>query len=182
MVTSPAAWNRGNAHRTLKEVPVTRTHSKIAVALAVAGAVLAVAVATAGAARHHPAATSIRLIGHETANAQLDLGAPGPSLGDETVFSGALLRPGGHRKIGHFEGTLTAVTPDGNSLALASVVLALPGGQITVQGELNFATQTKFVHAITGGTGAYRDATGEFHFHNAGKPGMLAITLQLDQG
>jgi hypothetical protein len=163
---------------------VTRPHSKIAVAVVVAGALFAavVAVGTAGAARHDPPTTTIRLIGHETANAQLDLGAHGPSLGDETVFSGELLRRGGHREIGHFEGTLTAVTPDANSRFLASVVLALPDGQITVQGELNFATQTKFVHAITGGTGAYRDSTGEFHFHNAGRPGVLAITLQLDQG
>jgi hypothetical protein len=141
-----------------------------------------VAVGPAGAARHDPATSTIRLIGHETANAQLDLGAHGPSIGDETVFSGALLRPGGHREIGHFEGTLTAVTPDANSRFLASVVLALPEGQISVQGELNFATQTKFVHAITGGTGHYRGARGEFHFHPAGKSGVLAITLQLDQG
>jgi hypothetical protein len=150
---------------------------------AAAGAllVLLVAVGPAGAARHDAATTTIRVIGHETANAQLDLGSAGPSLGDETVFSGALQRPGGHREIGHFEGTLTAVTPDGNSRFLASVVLALPEGQITVQGELNFATQTKFVHAITGGTGAYRDARGEFHFRQTAKPGVLEIALQLDR-
>jgi hypothetical protein len=121
----------------------------------------------------------IPLIGHEAAHAHLDLGAPGPSLGDETVFSGALLRAGGDAAIGHFEGTLTAVTPDG-SRVLALVVLALPGGQVAVQGELNFATQTEFVHAITGGTGAYRDAEGEFHFHDTATPGVIAITLQID--
>lgn len=165
---------------------MTSRHPRITatVALAVAGALFAslVAVNPAGAARHDPATTTIRLVGHETANAQLDLGAPGPSLGDETVFSGALLRPGGHREIGHFEGTLTAVTPDANSRFLAFVVLTLPEGQIAVQGELNFATQTKFVHAITGGTGAYKDARGEFHFHDTAKPGVIAITLELDQG
>jgi hypothetical protein len=58
---------------------------------------------------------TLRVIGHETATAQLDLGPPGPGLGDEVVFSGELLRPGGHREIGHFEGTLTAVTPDAGS-------------------------------------------------------------------
>jgi hypothetical protein len=162
---------------------MTRGHSKIAVAVAVAGALFAVLVAVgpAGAARHDVDTTTIRLIGHETAHAHLDLGAPGPSLGDETVFSGALLRPNGHQEIGHFEGTLTAVTPDASSRLLASVVLALPAGQIAVEGELNFATETEFVHAITGGTGAYRDATGEFHFRDAATPGVIAITLQLDQ-
>jgi hypothetical protein len=73
------------------------------------------------------------------------------------------------------------VTPDANSRFLASVVLVLPDGQITVQGELSFATQTEFVRAITGGTGAYRDARGEFHFHHTAKQGVLEITLQLDR-
>jgi hypothetical protein len=154
-------------------------HSKIAVAVVGALFAVLVAVGPAGAARHDPDTTTIHLIGHETAHAQLDLGAPGPSLGDETVFSGALLRADGDQEIGHFEGTLTAVAPDGRFLA--SVVLALPGGQVAVQGELNFATQTEFVHAITGGTGAYRDASGEFHFHDTATRGVIAITLQLDQ-
>jgi hypothetical protein len=164
---------------------VTRARAKIAVAVAVAlaGALFAVlvSVGTAGAARHRLGTTTLRLVGHETATAQLDLGPPGPSLGDETVFSGALSRPGGHREIGHFEGTLTAVTPDANPRFLASVVLALPDGQITVQGELNFATQTEFVHAITGGTDGYRNARGEFHFHDTAQQGVIAITVQLDQ-
>ena len=163
---------------------MTRRHAKIAIAVAIGVAVVGalfvalVTVGPAAAARHDPTAT-IPLIGHETAHALLDLGAPGPSLGDETVFSGALLRPGGNQEIGHPEGTLTAVTPDGRFLA--SVVLALPDGQVAVQGELNFATETEFVHAITGGTGAYRDAAGEFHFHDTATPGVIAITLQLDQ-
>jgi len=37
------------------------------------------------------------------------------------------------------------------------------------------------VHAITGGTGSYRDATGEFHFRDTTTPGVIAITLQLDR-
>jgi hypothetical protein len=37
------------------------------------------------------------------------------------------------------------------------------------------------VHAITGGTGAYRDARGEFHFRGTAKPHVIEITLQLDQ-
>jgi hypothetical protein len=148
----------------------------------VAGALLVLlfGVGTSGAAR--PTTSTIHLIGHETATAQFDLGAPGPSLGDAIVFSGELLAAGERRELGHFEGTLTAVTPDANSRFLATVVLALPSGQITVQGELNFATQTEFVHAITGGTGAYRDARGEFHFRDTAKHGVIAITLQLDEG
>jgi hypothetical protein len=137
---------------------------------------------TSPTSRHpSPTTTTIRLIGHETQNAHLDLGTPGPSLGDEVVFSGPLLRPGGDQEIGHYEGTLTAVTPDANPRFLASVVLSLPKGQIAVQGELNFATQSEFVHAITGGTGAYQHAAGEFHFRHTTNKGVIDITLQLDQ-
>jgi hypothetical protein len=90
---------------------VTRARSKIAGAVAVAGALFAalVAVGTAGAARHDPGTATLRLIGNETATAQLDLGAPGPSLGDEIVFSGESRQAGfgGH----------PAVSPSGTRLS-----------------------------------------------------------------
>ena len=156
----------------------------ISAVLVAAGALALTGVGTVSAAGENGAGTGDRvtmnLIGHETAVAQLDLGTPGPSLGDEVVFSGQLLNPDGDQ-VGHFEGTLTAVTPEANSQSLAVVVLGLRGGQITVQGELNFATQTDFVHAITGGTGAYRDAGGEFSFRDTAQRGVIDITLQIDR-
>jgi hypothetical protein len=166
----------------LKEALMTR--SRLLVALLTAGVLIALtaAVSSAGAARQAGASRSVvHLIGHETDVAQLDLGAAGPSLGDEVVFSGQLQASDESRQIGHFEGTLTAVTPDANSRFLAFVVLALPDGQITVEGELDFATETEFVHAVTGGTGAFRDARGEFTFRHTDTKGVIAITLHLDQ-
>jgi hypothetical protein len=56
------------------------------------------------------------------------------------------------------------------------VDLQLPGGQITVQGF--FGNQTPVIHAITGGTGSYTGARGEFSFTSP-SPGVLDMTLTL---
>jgi Dirigent-like protein len=124
-------------------------------------------------------ATTIHLVGHETDAGQIDLGEAGGSVGDEAVFHGALRDATDSRQVGHFEGVLTAVTPDAESLCEARVVLALPQGQIAVQGELDFGADEPFVHAITGGTGAYRNARGEFSFRHTATPAVIAITLAL---
>jgi hypothetical protein len=78
-----SAATSNDAHTSppsLKEVPVTRLHSKVAVAVAVgvAGALIAVlgAVGAAGAARHDPRTATLRLIGHETTNAPATQCAP----------------------------------------------------------------------------------------------------------
>ena len=75
-----------------------------------------------------------------------------------------------------FAATLTSVSPS-DSLNLATVDLQLPGGQITVQGFF-YGTQSRIVHAITGGTGTYRDAAGEFSF-TFSSPGVLDMTLTI---
>jgi hypothetical protein len=78
----------------------------------------------------------------------LDLGWPGPSQSDQSVFSATLLDAAERRKIARFELTLTAVTPDEISRFLAAVVLVLPSCQITTGGELKVGSQTE-VHAST---------------------------------
>ncbi len=123
--------------------------------------------------------TTMHLVGHETDAGQIDLGETGGSVGDEAVFHGALRDATDSRQVGHFEGILTAVTPDAESLYESRVVLALPQGQIAVQGELDFGADEPFVHAITGGTGAYRNARGEFSFRHTATPDMIAIAIAL---
>ena len=95
-------------------------------------------------------------------------------FGDEEIFRGILDNASGTTRVGVFAGTLTSVSPN-DSVDLATVDLQLPGGQITVQGLADF-TQSRIVHAITGGTGAYTGAGGEFSFTEA-SPGVLDMTL-----
>jgi allene oxide cyclase-like protein len=103
--------------------------------------------------------------------ADLDLGATGPSIGDRFVFSDDVFR-GGH-KVGITGAECIAVrlapnpVPPGQeptSVTLNCVgTLRLPDGQVTVQGLVTFSEEAgpSFDIAITGGTGAYRTAHGQ---------------------
>ena len=153
-----------------------------AVGLALTGLLgaLSATAATAQASQSaHPAATTstmtpqtIHLVAHETQHKFLNEGG----FGDEEIFRGILDNATGTTKVGIFAGTLISVSAN-DSLNLGTVDLRLPGGQITVQGFADF-TRSRIVHAITGGTGIYRDAGGEFSFTSP-SPGVLDMTLTI---
>jgi hypothetical protein len=115
-------------------------------------------------------AHTIHLVGHETRHKFFDHGG----LGDGEIFRGILDNAADTTQVGIFAGTLTSVSAN-DSLNLGTVDLQLPGGQITVQGFADF-TRARIVHAITGGTGTYRGAGGEFSFTSP-SPGVLDMTL-----
>jgi hypothetical protein len=115
---------------------------------------------------------TIHLVAHETQNKFLNEGG----LGDEQIFRGILDNATGTTEMGIFAGMLTSVSFN-DATTLATVDLQLPGGQITVQGFF-FGAQSRIVHAITGGTGTYIGARGEFSFTHS-SPGVLDITLTL---
>ena len=161
--------------------PAPRHRRRLAAAgLALAG-LLAALSATAAAAQAsqavHPAATgattqTIHLVAHEKQRKLLNHGG----FGDEEIFRGTLDNATGTTQIGIFAGTLTSISAN-DSLNLATVDLQLPGGQITIQGFADF-TQPRLVHAITGGTGRYTGADGEFSFTSP-SPGVLDMTLTI---
>jgi hypothetical protein len=111
--------------------------------------------------------TTLHFIIREVESAQLDLGAPGLSLGDQTVFTHDMFQDG--RRVGedHVVCTITRITGTAPSRAVTSeclVTVILPRGQITIQGAMPSAEQgapPPFTNAVTGGTGAYRTARGE---------------------
>jgi hypothetical protein len=151
--------------------------------LAFAGLLFAVSLtaATAQASQAaHPAATTgattqtIHLVAHEKQRKFFNNGG----FGDQEIFRGTLDNATGTTQIGIFAGTLTSISAN-DSLNLATVDLQLPGGQITIQGFADF-TQPRIVHAITGGTGRYTGAEGEFSFTSA-SPGVLDMTLTILQ-
>ena len=136
---------------------------------------LAAAAAQASPAARPAAATggqTIHLVAHEKQRKLLSQGG----FGDEEIFRGILDDATGTKKVGIFAGTLTSVSGN-DSLNQATVDLQLPGGQITVQGFADF-TQPRIVHAITGGTGRYTGAEGEFSF-TFPSPGVLDMTLTI---
>jgi hypothetical protein len=143
------------------------------------GASSAIAATAQASQSAHPAATTgattahtIHLVAHEKQRKFLNEGG----FGDQEIFRGILDNASGTTQLGIFAGTLTSVSSN-DSLNLATVDLQLPGGQITVQGFF-FGTKSRIVHAVTGGTGSYRGARGEFSFTSP-SPGVLDMTLTL---
>jgi hypothetical protein len=173
---SPAIRKVAPVNETSYQPPWRRRFAASGLAFAgLLGAVTAIAAAAQASPTAHVAATTghtIRLVAHETQRKFLSEGG----FGDEEIFRGILDNASGTTQVGIFAGTLTSVSAN-DSLNLATVDLQLPGGQITVQGFADF-TQSRIVHAITGGTGAYTGAGGEFSFASP-SPGVLDMTLTL---
>jgi hypothetical protein len=89
----------------------------------------------------------------------INVGRPGPSLGDAFVFRSDLRREG--ETIGHDGGTCTVVSVEEGPVPEFQCVATLwfDEGQITAQGLVQFTEEAVEV-AITGGTGAYEGAAG----------------------
>jgi len=149
-------------------------------ALTLAPAATAAARPASGSAPHSTAnggaARTIHLVAHERHHAFLDQGPHGPGLGDESIFAGVLNDASDTARVGSFGGTLTSLSVD-DSVFAAAVDLRLAGGQIVVQGIFD-ASAARIVHAITGGTGIYRGARGQFSFTEPAS-GVLDMTLTL---
>ena len=132
-----------------------------ALAIVVAGAVAASA---APAAAPHPSASSARtleFVVHFRPFDQnfVDVGRPGLTIGDSSVFRDQLLDAKG-RTVGEEAGTclVTDVVPTGvQTLCNGGAVLS--GGQIEFQGVATNAPRKTL--AVVGGTGQYRGVTGE---------------------
>jgi allene oxide cyclase-like protein len=131
-------------------------------------AVLALGVLVFGstiAEAHGKGKRTLRLVATEIQSEFLDLGATGPSLGDELVFSESLSRRG--RDVGEsgVVCTITQVTPPYDVITFHCVgTLSLGRGQITLQGLIEVQGEDDsgpWTVAITGGTGAFRGAGGE---------------------
>lgn len=117
------------------------------------------------AAMGHGKSHALRLVATPIQSEFVDVGAPGPSLGDELIRSQTLADRG--REVGEsgLVCTVVQVTPPyGVLTAQCLITLSLRRGQITLQGLIEAQSVDDpgpFTLAITGGTGAYRGASGE---------------------
>jgi hypothetical protein len=97
----------------------------------------------------------VKFIGQDTF---LDLGAPGPSQGDEMVLHDLVFTPDGRTQVGYDGGSCVffdVAKPEEN----CTVTFSLPGGDIMTQ-FLNSPPPAKTL-AVTGGTGIYRNVRGQ---------------------
>ena len=113
--------------------------------------------------------------------AQIDLGAPGLSQGDQQVITMDVFQ--GDRRIGESHVLCSIVRVDAATHAWTGQctnVTSLPGGDIVTQGLVTSAQeeQAPFTQAITGGTGSFRGAKGQLTVSEAGpQPATLSFDL-----
>jgi Allene oxide cyclase barrel like domain len=113
--------------------------------------------------------------------AQIDLGAPGPSVGDQQVITMDVFN--GPKRVGESHVLCSVVRFDPAtkaSIAECENVTSLPTGQITASGVVTSdeEEQKPFIQAITGGTGAYRNVHGQLTVSEAGpQPATLSFQL-----
>jgi hypothetical protein len=112
-------------------------------------------------------------------DANIDLGAPGLSLGDEVVFSGNLLQAG--NQVGRIGVVCTFVsTQNANRVeAQCPTTSILPGGQITTQGTI-VNRSLNFTLPITGGSGLYDRARGQVVSRDVSTPTQPQVELTFD--
>ena len=158
------------------------TGAVIAVAALVVGAVSpALGSSSQGAAStssgHADKQQTIRVLAVFTEFApDIDVGAPGFSLGDEVVFSGNLLQDG--KQVGRVGVVCTFVsTANADRVeAQCPATAILPGGQITVQGVI-VNRSLNWTLPITGGSGRYDRARGQVVSRDMSTPTQPQVEL-----
>jgi Allene oxide cyclase barrel like domain len=138
------------------------------------GTVVAVAAGVAAVSARGDAGSDdgvIRIV--ERLEAQNVIPPPsGGPVGTRYVFSSGIYNTAGNR-IGRDGADCVQTNPDGTFHCVISVVL--PDGELTFQG---IARGTESDFAITGGTGAYRNARGEAHAIDT-EPGRAEVTIRV---
>ena len=132
-----------------------------ALLLVIALVVAATGAATGSGGHDHGKGKTIRVVERATTDTSVDLGETGDSIGDLLAFGNELFDHRNQRKVGTDQGSCVR-TVVGKAYE-CSWTNSLAKGQITVQGP--FLDSGDSVMAITGGTGAYRNARGTMALH-----------------
>jgi hypothetical protein len=104
--------------------------------------------------RRHLATISVTAL--VTTTARIDLGRPGPSLGDEYVFKAVVYnKKKTPNPVGRFVATCVSVE---DSFGVCTAIYTFALGRIIFQGTAEFGSF--FSGVIIGGSGAYEGATG----------------------
>jgi hypothetical protein len=128
-------------------------------ATALAGIALALLAAPrSGAGDRH--SDVVRVVARVVQATPLDLGEAGRSQGDKLVLTRDLFRDGATVGSDGVECTVVRVVGDASTMQCVGV-LSLPRGQVMGRVLVPFPFPPSFAIAVTGGTGAYRNAHGQ---------------------
>jgi allene oxide cyclase len=131
-------------------------------------AVVGITAANASAARaRHARDTTVHVIEHAVTDTVVHSGGPGDKTGNTLTFHNKVYDTSDKKQVGTDQGFCIRISPpDGTGECFWTTFLR---GQITVEGP--FYDTKNSILAITGGTGAYRDASGQMNLNssNGGK-------------
>jgi len=116
--------------------------------------------ALASSPKHHQGGT-FTVVEHAVTDSTADTGPAGDSLGDVLAFANPIFDATNTRQVGTDNGSCIR-TAVGVSYE-CSWTTSLPGGSIMVSGPFLDAGDSTL--AVTGGTGTYRETSGEMHLH-----------------
>ena len=142
--------------------------------------ILALGATTAHADKHGDGG-DFKLTGKVLGVEQVDLGKAGPSVGDQQLITMDVFA--GPKRLGESHVVCTMVRFDATthaSIAQCENLTHLPTGDIAASGLVTSAQEetTPFTQAITGGTGAYKQAHGQLTVSEAGpQPAVLTFDL-----
>ncbi|MFF4368214.1 hypothetical protein [Streptomyces sp. NPDC001594] len=156
----------GNPRHTANRRTVRTRIAAVSLAAAAVG-VLAANGAEAGT----PARGGVEIVEAQLRTEQwhvIDAAPEGPSLGDQDVYSGTVLKGG--REAGRGAGSCQVVRVDGADVTTQCVLtLELERGSVTLQAMWTKGPEPLDM-AVTGGTGAYRNARGTARFWDVSTP------------
>jgi hypothetical protein len=101
------------------------------------------------------------VVEHAITDTVIDLGKKGDSLGNQLAFGNPVYDAANKKQVGRDQGICVRTVVGKSWECFWTVVL--PAGQITVEGPYYDTADSML--AITGGTGAYRDAHGQMRLH-----------------
>jgi hypothetical protein len=110
----------------------------------------------------------------------VDVGTPGPGIGDQLVFQDRILDHG--RQVGVEGGscTITAFLPGDHFQTHCVGTVSLPAGQVAFQGLVSDAPEKAM--AVVGGTGRFRTAAGTLTVLELGENEAGVLTIRLAHG
>jgi Allene oxide cyclase len=123
----------------------------------IAAAALGLAAASVAAGPDIASPVQIHVIEHAISDTVTDTGAAGDSSGDLLTFHNPIFDASDSARVGRDQGDCIRISPQ-NGTWECRWVTRLAGGSITVEGPF-FDTHDSAL-AVTGGTGAYRNARG----------------------
>jgi allene oxide cyclase len=135
----------------------------LAAAVLASAAVVGITASSASAKRTRKADPTVHVIEHAVTDTLVHSGGPGDQTGNTLTFHNKVYNTADKKQVGTDQGFCMRISPaDGSWECFWTTFLAR--GQITVEGP--YYDKKNSVLAITGGTGAYRDAQGEMNLNS----------------